>query len=159
MRDLQGTLSGAKQSSAELMATSPYPRHPYKSKQADPLPHPRCPLLLPLELFALAQKNAFRRRLFLWRQEEEAFLGRGELGEGDVLCVGRLSEVNDKAHFCVGELELSHRQRALHRSASAHKQCQRSINMTMSGGRGGAVVGLSHAQSGPVCSAPVEVEF
>lgn len=78
MRDLQGTLSGAKQSSAELMATSPYPRHPYKSKPADPLPHPSCPPLLPLELFALAQKNAFRRRLFLWRQEEEAFLGWGK---------------------------------------------------------------------------------
>lgn len=61
------------------------------------------------------------------------FFGVG-WGVGGVLCVGRLSEVNDKAHFCVGELELSHRQRALHRSASAHKQCQRSINMTMSGG-------------------------
>lgn len=98
---LQGTLSSAKQSSAELMATSSYPSHPYKSKPPGPLPHPCCPFSA-LELVPLAQKNPFRRKTVLMEAGRRLWKWRGGL------FMGKLSEVNDKAHFCVGELELSH---------------------------------------------------
>lgn len=89
---LRGTLSCAKQSSAELMATSSYPGHPYKSKPPDP-PPPSTMSLFCLGSRSLGTKGSFQMEtLFLWKQE-----GRG----GGF--VGRLSGVNAKAHLCVGE--------------------------------------------------------
>lgn len=112
--DLRRTVSTAKQSSAELMASSPYPCLPSIQIQAGRPPSPTRAAPSALQpsfgtLSALAQKILFRRQLFLQRQEEEVFWGRGG-GVGWGSCVVRLSGVNNKAHFCVGELEIGHEQ-------------------------------------------------
>lgn len=111
--DLRGTVSTAKQSSAELMAASPYPCLPSIQIQAGRPPPP--PVQSP-PLFCLRNSLPWHKRShsggdcsYGGRKKRVFLVGEGR-GGGGLSCVGRLSEVNNKAHFCVGELELSHEQ-------------------------------------------------
>lgn len=79
--------------------------HPYKSKPADPLPHscsPLCSSAFLRNSLCLGTKDSIQEGTVLTEAGR-----RGSVGES---CVVRLFGVNNKAHFCVGELEISHEQ-------------------------------------------------